>query len=82
MHQVVISLPVRRCTNVVKVLKELLVEAERGEMPALAYIRPYGRGEHRVGLVGEYRKSPEAALAALNTMERRIQWENSFRETM
>lgn len=44
--------------------KELLRLAEEGDATGLAFVLKLGRGDHRGGLSGDYRKNPDEALAA------------------
>lgn len=50
--------------ELVAVLKGLTQLAESGQATGLAFVVKLGRGVHRPGLAGDYRRSPEEALAA------------------
>jgi hypothetical protein len=59
-----------RNRELVAVLRELLDAAEDGEMQGLTFVAHFGPGDHRAGLAGSYKASPDLALQGIFKMER------------
>lgn len=53
-------------------LKELLQLAESNSVQGLAFVVKLGQGDHRAGMAGDYRRSPEEAMAATFRLERHL----------
>lgn len=54
----------RQNAQVVAAVRELLELAEAGSLQGLTFIAKLGRRDHRAGLLGDYRESPQEALIA------------------
>ncbi len=56
--------------EMIEVAKVLLDLAERGLAQGLSFVVKMGRGDHRAGTAGDYRRNPDEALSAVFRMER------------
>lgn len=59
-----------RNKELVAVVKELLDAAEAGDLQGVSFVGHFGPGDHRPGVSGSYRNSPDLALQATFKMER------------
>jgi hypothetical protein len=66
----VVSLQRHRNRALVAVCRELLQHAEDGDLQGLCFVGKFGRGDHRAGLAGDYKRNPSEALTATFMMER------------
>lgn len=56
----------------VAALKDLITLAEAGGVLGLAFVAKFGPDDHRAGIVGDYRRSPEEAMSATFRLERAL----------
>lgn len=63
MPQVVPLIASKSC-DTVRTLRQLLQQAEAGQIDGIIFSCRYGLGQHEVGATGEYRKYPTTALGA------------------
>jgi hypothetical protein len=68
----VVVLAEYRNRKVVAAAKELLELAELGALRGLTFVAKLGPGDHRAGIVGDYRHHPEEALIAAMRMKERL----------
>lgn len=68
----VVRLAAYRSRGVVAVLKDLLKLAEVGDVQGLTFVAKFGPGDHRAGIAGDYRRSPEEAMSATFKLERAL----------
>jgi hypothetical protein len=67
-----INLEQYRKKEVVDALKALLKAAEAGDIEGIVYVAKVGKGDHRAGTIGYYRRFPETALQATFELERSL----------
>jgi hypothetical protein len=67
-----VSLTEYKNRELVAVLRELLELAEGGAAHGLAFVVKLGRGDHRAGMAGDYKRRPEEALSATFLLERHL----------
>lgn len=75
-----VNLAEYRNRELVAVCKELLRLAEEGEAMGLAFVLKLGRGDHRGGLSGDYRRNPDEALAAAVRLKMSLMQRNDDEE--
>lgn len=66
----VVRLAEYRNRELVEVIRGLLQMAEDGDAQGLAFVVKMGRGDHRPGIAGDYKRFPDEALPATLRMER------------
>lgn len=67
-----VSLASYRNRELVGVLKGLLEMAENGHAQGLAFVVKVGRGAHRTGLAGDYRRHPDEAVSAAVRLKEQV----------
>lgn len=68
----VVDLAAYKNQEMIEVTRALLHLAEKGEARGLSFVVKLGRGDHRAGCVGDYRRNPEEAMSAVFRMEREL----------
>lgn len=68
----VVRLAEYRNRELVEVIKGLLQMAEDGDAQGLVFVVKIGRGNHRPGVAGDYRRFPDEALPATLRMQRHL----------